>query len=87
MVGLACRQGAKAASKAIYCSSCFDAATEAQEVEEIQGGPELHFMATQKTRGFANPSKKATRMATSIFGGSNKAQEKGTGTSMPTARA
>lgn len=47
-----------AASKTIYCSSCFGAATEAQEVEEIQGGTELHFMATPKTRGFANPSKK-----------------------------
>lgn len=41
---------AMAASKAIYCSSCFGAGTEAQEVEEIQGGTELHFMATHKTR-------------------------------------
>lgn len=75
-----------AASKAIYCSSCFGAAMEAQEVKEIQGGTELHFMATQETQGFANPSKKQPEWQHQSSC-SNGVEQKCRGMSMPWARA
>lgn len=50
MVDFACRQGPWLLLKHDYLFLPASAQAEAQEVEEIRGGTELHFMATHKTR-------------------------------------